>query len=375
MKLDRSGVIALVVLLIIVAAASSAFLYFKYVYVPPSTENVVEKGDCVDVNYIARYASNNTVFSSSYSDVKNKTGENPLKVFVSLDKKAIPPANYSSYSSSPLGMIEGFIPDLIGMKKGETKTVVVPPDKAYGNYSKLSEGDVFVTNATAPPMNQTVQVVNLTDSSISLKWMDVEGMDSFTMPQAVLIQNMSGMVFSPYDYLPPYYVFKNCSEIVNVTDENVTVKTTPDKTENIVDQVTLFPDGKNLGLIFPDASTASWNETTITITSTPVEGSIYNLSYMGINLTVIVNNVTDSQMNVSVEFQGQTSPIGLINKTVSFNRTYVLPRVYKNIPMYLAKSILGSSLEKSGYSLNKLSGETLIFEISVKNIYKTSHES
>lgn len=139
--------------------------------------------------------------------------------------------------------------------------------------------------------------------------------------------------------------------------------------------MTLFPDGKSLGLIFPDVSTAFWNETTITITSTPVEGSIYNVSFMGVNLTVIVDNVTDSQMNVSIEFQGQSSPIGLINKTVSFNRTYVLPRVYKDIPMYLATSILGRSLEDSGYSLNKFAGETLIFEISVENIYKTSHES
>ncbi|HEC82045.1 MAG TPA: hypothetical protein ENI42_06440 [Thermoplasmatales archaeon] len=375
MKLDRTGVIALAALLVVVVVASGVFLYFKYVYVPPSTEDLVEEGDCVDVNYIGRYASNNTVFGSSYSDVENKTGGSPLKVFVSLDKDLFPPMNYSSYSSSPLGMIEGFVPDLIGMRKGETKTVVVPPDKAYGDYSKLSVGDVFVTNATAPPINQTVQVVNLTENSISLKWMDVENLSLFTMPQAVLIQNFSGFILSPYEYLPPYYVFKNCSQVVNVTDENVTVLTTPDKTVNLVDQVTLFPDGKSLGLIFPDVSTAFWNETTITITSTPVEGSIYNVSFMGVNLTVIVDNVTDSQMNVSIEFQGQSSPIGLINKTVSFNRTYVLPRVYKDIPMYLATSILGRSLEDSGYSLNKFAGETLIFEISVENIYKTSHES
>ena len=32
------------------------------------TKNVIELGDCVDLNYIGRYASNDTVFDSSYLD-------------------------------------------------------------------------------------------------------------------------------------------------------------------------------------------------------------------------------------------------------------------------------------------------------------------
>ena len=45
----------------------------------------IKIGDCVDMHYIGRYASNNSVFDSSYEDVNNKTGGYPLNVFVSLN--------------------------------------------------------------------------------------------------------------------------------------------------------------------------------------------------------------------------------------------------------------------------------------------------
>ena len=83
-----------------------------------ATANIgfIKFGDCVDVNYIGRYASNNTIFDTTYEDPENKSGGTPLKVFVSLDKNATSPKD--GYSSD---MIKGFMEGLIGMQKGRQR--------------------------------------------------------------------------------------------------------------------------------------------------------------------------------------------------------------------------------------------------------------
>ena len=115
--IEKTGLIALILLIVIVGSVAGTYIYLKYIQVP--SPKVIEEGDCADVHFIERFASNYTIVNSSYSDVINRTGGEPLKVFVSLNKTVPPPENFSSYSSSQLGMIVGFIPDLIGMKEGE----------------------------------------------------------------------------------------------------------------------------------------------------------------------------------------------------------------------------------------------------------------
>ena len=113
--------------------------------------NGIAIGDCVDVHYISRYASNGTVFDSSYDNIEDKTGGTPLNVFVSRNTTEYPPEDYaSSYFSSPLGAgvdytfyalspiatKGGFIDSLIGMEEGEKKTTdFLPPEKAYGEWA------------------------------------------------------------------------------------------------------------------------------------------------------------------------------------------------------------------------------------------------
>ncbi|MCD6236873.1 MAG: FKBP-type peptidyl-prolyl cis-trans isomerase, partial [Thermoplasmata archaeon] len=142
MKFEESGILALVALVVIVAAVTGTFFYLKYVQTP---ENVVEEGDCVVVNYIGKYASNGTVFDTSYESVAKENGiydanrtYEPLKIFVDSSGTKAPPSGYENFSSS---MIEGFMEGLIGMKEGETKTVTIPPEKGYGVKPKI--GDVI----------------------------------------------------------------------------------------------------------------------------------------------------------------------------------------------------------------------------------------
>jgi len=149
MKREKLAAIGLV--LIIIGALS---IYFVVEYKDEIIENLTAEkeeekakgiafGDCVDVHYISRYASNGTVFDSSYDDVENKTGGTPLNVFVTLNTSESPPDDYLSYFSdpldagmdymyyalSPIGVKGGFIDSLIGLEEGDKETTgFIPPE-------------------------------------------------------------------------------------------------------------------------------------------------------------------------------------------------------------------------------------------------------
>ena len=137
--------LAAIALVIIIVGALSAYIFITYVeeilenLSGGKKKEIIEIGDCVDVNYIGRLASNNSIFDSSYVDVDNKTEGFPLNIFVSLNIESIPPEGYETYSSS---LIEGFMEGLIGLKEGESTTIgPIPPEKAYG--VKPQVGDVI----------------------------------------------------------------------------------------------------------------------------------------------------------------------------------------------------------------------------------------
>ena len=75
-----------------------------------SGEKIIENGDKVVINYKGTF-EDGVEFDSSYS-----RGE-PMNCMV---------GNGS--------LIEGFDSALMGMKQGETKSVTIPPEKAYGEY-------------------------------------------------------------------------------------------------------------------------------------------------------------------------------------------------------------------------------------------------
>jgi FKBP-type peptidyl-prolyl cis-trans isomerase 2 len=365
--------IALIALVVVVVAAVSVFAaavstdIFKNLFTQKLT---ISEGDCADVNYTGRYTSNNTIFDTSYKNSTNKSGGIPLKIFISNNISATSPkAGYTA------GMIEGFREGLIGMQEGQTKIIgPIPPKKAYGA-NKLKVGDSFYSKMLTASnsnnsLNQTVTVVKMDSGNITLKWLNVDVLGNFTMPEGILLEDLSTATMSPYDYLPPYYLWQNSSQITNITNETVLIKTTPTKAQNITDNVTFISTGSKMGFIFPKETTAVWNDTTITIQSSPVKGAKYVMPYSTETLNITVGNVTQTHINITVEYQGQTQAIQL-NRTISFNRTYSMRRIYV-ISMTYASYIIGSDVEKAGYSLNPLAGESLTFEVTVEKIYKTS---
>ncbi len=96
-----------------------------------STENTdksqltVKYGDIVTVDYIGMY-KNGTVFDTSIESVAKKNGiYNPQR-----DYKPI------TFKVGDGKLIKGFEEGVIGMKKGESKIIVIPPDKGYGYPNK-----------------------------------------------------------------------------------------------------------------------------------------------------------------------------------------------------------------------------------------------
>ncbi len=342
---------------------------------------IIEEGDCVDFHFIGMYSSNNTVFDSSYEGVDSKTGGSPLKVYIDFNGVRYS-ENYTS-EDMPFGLIEG----LIGLKEGETYTIgPIPPKKAYGE-KQLSVGDTFYSKNFAVntfneklSLNQTFRVTDLKDDTMSLKWVDLPDSE-FTMPHVVL--DDLNLLSSQEDMLlivPPYLLWENCSEIINTTDENVVVKTTPNKSESLYDEFTGVQVGagqNDIFPVFPDATEASFNDSNITLVSNPDVGDEYPFSYnyfgQIVNQTYIVKNVTDEHIGFSIKTQGLEE---LYNQTMlrifRFNRTYNLPRKYEDIPSDYYDRLLIDDLEKQGYGLSNLAGESLIYEVTIVKIDKTS---
>jgi len=380
--------LAAILLVIVIVGSISVFLTVTYgtdilnnLSGKKTGEKVIALGDCADVNYIGRYASNNTVFDTSYANVANESGiynknipYQPLKIFVSLNKSKSPPTGYETYKSS---YIEGLMEGLVGLKEGQTSVINISADKAYGA-KKLEVGDTFSTKSLVGSLsnyslNQKVEVLNLTDGNMTLKWLNAQNLGNFTMPEAILLEDLEQAyaLGRLYDYLPPYYLWENSSMIINITDSSVLIKTTPTKTQNLTEQISAIQYNDVLGLIFPDATTAEWNESTITIQSSPLPGAIYPVESQGTVINITIVNVTATHINVSYNVGG-TNYKDKFNRTITFNRTYSMRRMYTIPSAILPYTAIENDIQKAGYGLNKLAGERLLFEVTIVKVYKTS---
>ena len=95
-----------------------------------------------------------------------------------------------------------------------------------------------------------------------------------------------------------------------------------------------------------------------------------------VNVTILINNIVDDKINVTITNDQNTEPTYLdIYKTLTFNRTYVLSRIYKDIPSTYISYFYAQDIQNAGYSLEPLAGESLTFEVTLEKVYKTSQET
>ena len=116
----------------------------------PTTGDVILKetaknGDTVSVDYVGSL-QDGTVFDTSIKAEAQKAGL-PLR----------PSYSPLSFVVGAGQMIKGFDAGVVGMKVGETKTITIPPEEAYGNWSEDNVQSIPTAQLTAM-LNQTVKV-------------------------------------------------------------------------------------------------------------------------------------------------------------------------------------------------------------------------
>lgn len=83
----------------------------------------VENGDTISVDYVGKL-EDGTVFDTSVKEVATEAGiYNQMRNYEPL-----------TFTVGTGQMIEGFDKGVVGMKVGETKTLKMPPEEAYGEY-------------------------------------------------------------------------------------------------------------------------------------------------------------------------------------------------------------------------------------------------
>jgi hypothetical protein len=306
--MQNEKIVAIALVAVIVGALS---VYLVTTYYPDIIENlfgekkgeeVIALGDCVDVNYVGKFA-NGTIFATSYEDVAVENGiydENdtyePLKIFIDPERSNPSPDGYENYTSYPFAMIAGFIGDLVGMKEGENKSVTISSEDAYGNWNATMAEEMGM--GTYPLESVIDCIEDQNKSTFSMYFPDV----------SLTINNT-------FDYGA---VFLGINDTLNATITNIT-------------------------------------DTNVTYNLLPENGTTFIRPILNWNETFIVENDTAFTMRTDVKINHTFSIYGVYHfKVIDVNETSAKLTMNAGAPDI------------------KFIGQTLVFELEVVNIYKTS---
>jgi hypothetical protein len=368
--------IAVIILTVIVVGALSTYLVLAYN--EDIFENLfggngeqveagaIELGDCADVHYIGRYASNNSIFDTSYNDTFSKTGGSPLQVFVSTNNSEI------SFKDQYTSVIQGFAEGLVGLKEGENKTIgPIPPEKAYGVIPKVGD------------------LLDLTElAGINISYRIVQIIEDATMPEDFVayfgsVNTTVYVIREDWHYVgenlnqtSPYLSWEDGSFATKINETLIWSYVTP--TTQVGEKFTWSYADQNTGMIttFPENTSyiSSINESTVVVQNDPAVGEEISLSSLYGAVTYTIEDITADKINAStgtgdeityMEFDRQI----IITRNETRNITISLPR--DALEQFLL-SQLRLSLENFNLSLAPLAGESLIFEVEVVKVYKSS---
>ncbi|RLF55388.1 MAG: hypothetical protein DRN13_00400 [Thermoplasmata archaeon] len=371
MSIDRTGVYALVALIVIASLTIGLYIYRDDIERLLSPK-VVEIGDCVLVNFIARYAENGTVFDTSYEEIARKSGiydENksyePLKIFVDLNYSS-PPEGYENFSSD---YIRGLLKGLVGMKEGEEKILTIPPEEGYGIKPRIGT----IINASILPF--PLEVVSVKEN-VTMPEPYREYYGNITTTIYILrIANLKEGEVVP-DLLNPYPCWRNSSVITKLNETNmwIYINPTTDRNESFTFS---YYDTRNGTLIsFPKNKSLIKNitEDRIIVEVNPDINDTITISMGFLGYEYKVENISADKINASY-----TQPDG--NKSYrDFDRVFEIERnqtviIAENYPEEVLRDALSYFKffdPAFPYSLHDLADKTLIYEVKVEKIYKTS---
>jgi len=281
-------------------------------------EKTIEIGDCADIHYIARFASNGTIYDSSYENPETWEGGEIYKVFVNPDLDLSIPSGYEGYSSA---MPYGFLQGLIGLKEGEVTNVTVQPEDAYGVWNDTALNELFELVFNVPyyprlqpyPFKETLQLETLETVLIGSPDENID-IEALEVGDTITYRNGT---------LPNGTAAQWTLEITNVTSENITF-------QHVVVNETRIPavPGKTL-----------WDTTIV----------IYNESYF----------LERGDPEIGEIFSGEDLTSGGYShiKVTGVNETGIFMAVNMQAPD------------------PALVGATIIYEFHIETVYKTSQES
>ncbi len=337
----------------------------------------VEDGDCVLISYIGRYASNQTIFASSYNDISNMSNNTPFAAFISLKE------NTSSWHDQFTKIIPGLAEGIIGMKKGEEKVIgPIHPDKAF--YEKPEKGDCFnSTIATYGSYLQEFEVMSLGES-LEVWWMDVGETGDIQNPPKYLFEinqppSYGFDVSERISILPPFDLFDNGTEIINITKDTVSYRLMDDAKLNMNEQRSVLElqwgiYANEKAFLFLNHTKFTMNDSSFTIQINPPNiNQIFLPDTDGFNVLTIeeVNNET---ISVSIDYSKSNHSVEQFTfpRSLTFDRMITIPRHYSIHSAYF--DYIDSDLAEEKLGLGAFAGEELSYEVMINKIFKKSVE-
>lgn len=288
--------IASVVLVIIIVGALCTWVTITYggdFLNDLFTDSSIELGDCADIHYIGSFASNGTVFATSYNDSLSKTGGTPKKIFVNPNGDLQRPTGekYLSYSASLMqGLDYTLLNELVGMKKGQTKTVTLSPEDAYGDWDDTAAEEMFTAFGFSEGRIPRYATWNITETTTK-SWF------SLHLPEVNLAENITFDYWNYSQGIPNVVT----ATIINISDNNVTYVYNP--VNGSTYYVEQFKYNETILVV---------NETTFQIRTDPTVGTAFTTNVdPPMHMKVIDVNETSYKLTInmlapSLEFIGQT---------------------------------------------------------------------
>ena len=271
---------------------------------------------------------------------------------------------------------------LIGLKEGETATIgPIPPEEAYGLSPEI--GTEIVNNLfTLGQLNQTMELTSYGEN-ISFIWTDPGEVGDLVTPPIGFLDLSKNIYQDPdvYQFFTPVDFLENSTEIINISEEFVVYKVQEVNASEFITEPKFIQWGmesNQSAFLFPNVTVVSWTNDTINIVNTPAEGTNYTIvqNSNGVEFTarISVNSVQNGTINITMElldteYAGQTQVFEFPSE-LEFNRTFSYPRQYEVLGVYLMA--FEPLFEEIGYSLHDLAGESLVFEVTIQEVFKES---
>jgi peptidylprolyl isomerase len=267
------------------------------------TDKAVKIGDNISVNYTGSY-ENGKVFDTSIESVAKANDLPPREIYEPLK---------FTVGKKPSAVIVGFDKGVIGMKKGETKTLRIPPEEAYPINPSLIRVSPIIFNIPATmtipeeldiPREQFEQFYG-TNHSIG---------DTVLFPNSninITIKNITSEVSVIRNLSKGFNVWNEGAPwnqtVTKVDDKNITLK--PNVTKNEIIQL----QGVPFNITVVDV-----NATNISLRYNPIPDTTIDLPDMMFGQQMVTTKISFNETSMIMD---QTPEVA--GKTLIFNVTLV----------------------------------------------------